>query len=180
MPVYVAMLRGINVSGQKIIKMDRLRALFESLGFGEVKTYIQSGNVIFKTARISSTGLEKKIAGKIFKAFGFSVSVLVRTPEELDAVLKHNPLLKLPGIDKARLHVTFLSEPAPQAAAEILKSLAARTEGFAVRGREIYLHCPNGYGETKLSNSAIEKKLSIAAATRNWKTVNVLLALTQS
>ena len=179
MPVYIAMLRGINVSGQKTIKMERLRASLASLGFSDVKTYIQSGNVVFKAATPSTSSLEKKIAGKIFEDFGFAVPVAIRTPEELGAVLKNNPLLKLPSLEEARLHISFLSGSAPKTAAEILKPLAAKSERFAVCGREIYLYCPDGYGETKLSNSAIEKKLSVQATTRNWKTVNTLFAMAQ-
>jgi len=179
MPVYIAMLRGINVSGQKLIKMERLRLAFEELGFGQVETYIQSGNVIFKTAKVSAASLAKKIEGKILSGFGFSVPVIVRTPAELGEVLKRNPFLKEAGIDECRLHVTFLSEAAPKTAEKILRPLAVNSERFWICGREIYLHFPDGYGVTKLSNSAIEKKLSVAATTRNWKTVNALLTMTQ-
>jgi uncharacterized protein (DUF1697 family) len=171
------MLRGINVSGHRIIKMEKLRATFGSLGFGDVKTYIQSGNVIFKTANASTANLEKRIAGKILEEYGFAVPVLVRTSQDLGTVLKNNPLLKQAGIDEARLHVTFLSESAPKAAGELLKTLAAKSERFAVCGREIHLFCPEGYGITELSNSAIEKKLSARATTRNWRTVNVLFEM---
>jgi uncharacterized protein (DUF1697 family) len=180
MPIYVAMLRGINVSGQKIIKMESLRESFESLGLSDVKTYIQSGNVIFKSAKAFTAGLARKIAAKILHDFGFSVFVQVRTPEELGAVLKGNSLLKQAGIDASKLHLTFLSEPAPKMAEEILEMLAAKSERFLIRGREIYLYCPDGYGNTKLSNRAIEEKLSLQATTRNWKTVNVLFAMTQT
>lgn len=181
MSVHVALLRGINVSGQKLIQMERLRAAFAALGFGDVKTYIQSGNVVFQTAKnISPASLEKKIAGKIVEDFGFAVPVSVRTAKELAAVLNGNPWLSVAGIDQARLHVTFLSGPAPAKAEAMLQSLAAKPERFAVRGREIYLYCPSGYGETKLSNSAIEKNLSLTATTRNWKTVNALFAMAQT
>jgi uncharacterized protein (DUF1697 family) len=158
MPIYIAMFRGINVSGHKPIKMESLRAAFESLGFGDVKTYIQSGNIFFKTTKASPVNLTKKIAEKILDNFGFSVFVLVRTADEVGDVLKSNPLLQGMGIDESKLHVTFLSEPAPKEAANILKTLAAKSELFSVCGREIYLSCPDGYGNTKLSDSAIEKK----------------------
>lgn len=174
------MLRGINVSGQKLIKMDRLRAAFEALGFGDVKTYIQSGNVVFKTAKAPDAGLGNKIAEKILGGFGFEVPVLVRTADELGEVLKNNPLLRQAGIDEGRLHVTFLSGPVPKSAEEVLKPFAAKSERLAVCGREIYLSCPGGYGETKLSNSMVEKKLSVRATTRNWRTVNVLFQMCQS
>src|SRR5580698_9510318 len=103
MPAYIAMLRGINVSGQKLIKMEQLRASFEALGFGDVKTYVQSGNVVFKSAKVSEAGLVGKIVRKILDDFGHSVSVLVRTSTELAEVLKRNPLLKQPGADEGRM-----------------------------------------------------------------------------
>jgi uncharacterized protein (DUF1697 family) len=178
MPVYIAMLRGINVSGQKLIKMEQLRASFEALGFSDVKAYVQSGNVVFKTAKISETGLTAKIAKKILDDFGHSVSVLVRTPAELGEDLK-SPFTKKAGIDVGRLYVTFLSQPAPKSADETLEILAAKSEQFFISGREIYLHCPDGYGNTKFSNNAIEKKLSAQATTRNWRTVNALFEMAQ-
>lgn len=174
MPVFIAMLRGINVSGHNLIKMESLRAAFAALGFVGVKTYIQSGNVVFQTAKASPAVLAEKIAKKNQAVFGLSVPVVVRSADDLGEVLKHNPLLRNTGLDESRMHVTFLSGPAPKNAEEILKPLAGKSELFAVCGREIYLHCPDGYGNTKLSNSAIEKGLSVQATTRNWKTVNVL------
>jgi len=180
MPTYIAMLRGVNVGGHKPIKMERLRASLEALGFSDVKTYVQSGNVIFKTAKASEASLTGKITKKIVEDFGHSVSVLIRTPEALGATLKRNSILKQAGIDEARLYVTFLPRPAPTSAAESLKILATASERFLVSGREIYLHCPEGYGNTKFSNNAIEKKLSMPATTRNWRTVNALSEMAQT
>ena len=180
MPIYIAMLRGINVSGQKIIKMERLRASFEALGFGGIKTYVQSGNVVFKTAKASAYSVAEKISQKILDDFGFSVSVLIRTPAELDEVLKQNPYANQAEGNENKLYVTFLSQPAPRGAEALLKPLAVKTERFLVCGREIYLHCPDGYATTKFSNNAIEKKLSLEATTRNWRTVNTLFEMGQA
>ena len=180
MPIYIAMLRGINVSGQKLIKMERLRASIEDLGFDEVQTYIQSGNVVFKTANQSADKLAKKIADKILSEFGFVVAVLIRTADETAAVVRGNSFLKETGSDESKFYVTFLSENAPPAAEKTLAVLATESERFKVCGREIYLCFPDGSGKTKLSNSAIEKKLSLQATTRNWKTLNTLLAMAQS
>jgi uncharacterized protein (DUF1697 family) len=176
---YIAMLRGINVSGHKIIKMEQLRAAFASLGFNNVKTYIQSGNVVFEAAGGSAAGLAGKIERKILRDFGFSVPVSLKTLKEMEKVIKNNPFPKDPAIDHSRLHVTFLSGDPPKTALEQLQPLAATLEQFRIIDREIYLHCPNGYGNTKLSNAAIEKKLSVGATTRNWKTVTTLLAMAQ-
>ena len=179
MPTYIALLRGINVSGHKLIKMERLRAALEDLGFDDFRTYIQSGNIVFNATKQSADSLAKKIAGKIFDDFGFSVPVLIRTAAEMAAVVQENPFLMEAGIDESKLHVTFLSDQAPSSAEKTLALLAAKSERFKICGREIYLCLPDGYGNTKLSNSAIEKKLSVQATTRNWKTVNVLSAMTQ-
>ena len=111
--------------------------------------------------------------------FGFSVPVFLRTARELEEIIRDNPFLKQSAIDHSKLHVTFLSDAAPRLAQEALQPLAIKPEQFRVIGRQIYLYCPNGYGRTKLSNTAIEKKLSVGATTRNWRTVNTLLAMTK-
>ena len=180
MPVYIAMLRGINVSGHKPVKMDLLRASFEALGFSDVKTYVQSGNVVFKAAKASVASLTEKIGRRILDDFKFSVSILIRTPEELGSILKRNPFVKKVGVDEARLYVTFLSKPTPKGAEQLLKPLAVASEKIFVDEREIYLCCPNGYGNTKISNAAIEKKLLLQATTRNWRTVNALFGMAKS
>jgi len=172
------MLRGINVSGHKMIRMDALRASFGALKLSNVRTYVQSGNVVFEAADSSVDNLSEKIERRILRDFGFSVPVFVRTAKELDEIIKDDPLLEETVVDHSKLHVTFLSHTAPKMALEALQPLAVKPEQFRVLGREIYLYCPNGYGRTRLSNTAIEKKLSVGATTRNWKTVNTLLAMT--
>ena len=173
------MLRGINVGGHKVIKMEQLRASFAALGFGTVKTYVQSGNIVFEAPNDSAADLSRKIERKILHDFGFPVPVFLRTEKEMAATIKRNPLLKDSAIDPSKLHVTFLSNAPPKSAHEHLQPLAVKPEQFYIMDRDIYLYCPNGYGTTKLSNTAIEKKLSVGATTRNWKTVNILLAMAQ-
>jgi uncharacterized protein (DUF1697 family) len=175
--MYVAMLRGINVSGHKPVRMEALRACFIGLGFGKVATYVQSGNVVFEAAIAGAAGLTGKIEAAIVREFGFTVPVLVKSAKELSDVIARNPLTSLPGVAVDKLHVTFLSGPAPKGALEQLLPLAAGPERVEIVGREVYLYCPNGYGRTKLSNTTIEKKLGLPATTRNWKTVNTLLAM---
>jgi uncharacterized protein (DUF1697 family) len=180
MPTYIAMLRGINVSGHNIVKMELLRASFAAMKFTNVKTYLQSGNVIFcEASNASAAGLAKKIQQKILADFGFEVPVFLKTVKEMEEAIKRNSFLDDPAIDHARLHVTFLSDAPPKAAAELLQPLAVKPEQFRIVGRIVYLYCPNGYGNSKLSNTAIEKKLSVAATTRNWATTNALLAMAQ-
>ena len=177
---YVALLRGINVGAGKIVKMERLRALFEALGFDGVRTYVQSGNVVFESEQMSSAGLSEKIEEKIQRDFGFKVPVLVKESREIEQIVRDNSLAKEKGIDHSKLHVTFLSDPPPKTAVKVLEPFATARERFRILNREIYLYCPDGYGNTKLSNNAIEKKLSVVATTRNWRTVNTLLEMCRS
>jgi len=123
LPIYIAMLRGINVSGQKIIKMEKLRASFETLGFNSVRTYVQSGNVIFQASKTSSDILSKSIEGKILGDFGFSVTLVLRSSDEMEKIVNDNPFLTDRGIDHSKLHVTFLSELPAKAVLGKLDSL---------------------------------------------------------
>jgi uncharacterized protein (DUF1697 family) len=174
MPTYISMLRGINVGGHNPVKMYALRELFESLGFEQVQTYIQSGNVVFKAGKSSSLQLSKKIEERIAKEFGFRMPVVSRTSAEMGSVIESNPLAKTKDIDLTKLHVTFLSEAPDPAALKKLEPLAATPDAFRSCGSEIYLYCPNGYSNTKLTNNAIERILAVPATTRNWNTVNKL------
>jgi uncharacterized protein (DUF1697 family) len=174
MRTYISMLRGINVSGHNMMKMSDLQKAFEGLGFEQVKTYIQSGNVVFQAPKISPEEISKKMEDKINRDFGFLVPVISRTPEEFDGTIRNNPFLREKGVDSAKLHVTFLSEAPADACLKKLAALPAHPDQFRSVGREIYLYCPEGYGRTKLSNNAIEKVLTIRATTRNWRTVNKL------
>ena len=180
MPTYIAMLRGINVSGHKMIRMEALRASFGALKLTNVQTYVQSGNVIFESEQKSPAGLSNKIEEQIQHTFGFRVPVLVKTSKEIAQIVSDNPLVKEKGIDHSKLHVTFLSDAPPKTAVKVLKPLATGRERFRILNCEIYLYCPDGYGNTKLSNNAIEKKLSVVATTRNWRTVNTLLEMCRS
>ena len=179
MPTYIAMLRGINVSGHRIIRMEDLRKSFETLGFRQVKTYVQSGNVIFEAGKDSAAGLCEQIRKRLSRNFGFEVPVLLKTSKELEQTIHDNPFLMAAAIYHSKLHVTFLSKAAAISAEKNLETLVTNGEQFYVNGQEIYLYCPNGYGRTKLSNVAIEKKLGLEATTRNWKSVNALLGLAQ-
>jgi uncharacterized protein (DUF1697 family) len=174
MPTYISMLRGINVGGHKRIKMDLLRASFEALEFERVKTYIQSGNVVFKAGKLSPVGLSKRIEERILKDFGFPASVISRTADELGKTIANNPFLQERGIDPEKLHVMFLSQ-AP--AADALKKLADLTKApdqFRYSEREIYFYLPNGMSQSVLMKSPVNRILSVVTTTRNWKTVNSL------
>lgn len=172
MPVYIALLRGINVGGN-MLKMDRLRELCTSLRLNNVRTYVQSGNVVFEAGKNSAHWV-KTIEGALEGECRLPVSVVVRTAEEIARVAAGNPFLKEKGIDIKRLGVTFLRDAPAPAVFKALTIPGAGADRFICVGSEIYLHCPSGFGETKLSNNAFERLLSIRATTRNWNTVLTL------
>ena len=175
MNTYIALLRGINVSGHKIIKMELLRKVLAELHFENVATYIQSGNIIFQSDATDPRQLEKQIALLIYKHFGFDVPVMIVTPESLKKVVANNPYPKTE--DPAQPYVAFLSEiPAPSAIAS-LKAVDFGKDSFVNIDNTMYLHYADSAGNTKLSNAAIENKLKLKATSRNWKTINKLIEL---
>jgi uncharacterized protein (DUF1697 family) len=174
---YISLLRGINVGGSKVIRMTDLKAVYESLGFKEVISYIQSGNVLFRSNKDASA-----VSGAITKAierkFGFDVAVIVREPKELAAVIRNNPFIGLRGVDEARLAVTFLQERPSPSLVRVLGPLAAKSnDEYKVVGKEVYLHCPTGFGKTLFTNTFFEKHLKVATTARNWRTVNILVEM---
>lgn len=179
MNTFISILRGINVGGHKKIKMDALRQLLSSLGYEEVQSYIQSGNVVFRTIESDTTVLENTLSSKIQETFGFEVPVLVLTAQELKSAIENNPYLNDATKDLASLHLTFLSALPNELLVEKLPTNFAPDE-FRIIGKVIYIYCPNGYGNTKLTNTFFENKLKLAATTRNLKTCNKLAALVQN
>lgn len=167
---YIALLRGINVSGQKKIKMTELKLLFEHLGFEKVETYIQSGNVVFATSEIDSTTIVKKISSGIKKEFGFDVQIMVINCGEIKRTIKSNPFIKSKK-DINKLYVTFLSDVPFEENIKKLNSVDYNPEEYFIDGKKIYLYVPNGYGKAKLNNNFFENKLKVSGSTRNWKTL---------
>ena len=174
MTTYIAMLRGINVAGQNRIKMAELKALCESLGLARVVTYVQSGNLVFDAGVAGEARVSGLIEDGISRAFGLSVQVLSRTSERWSRIIAANPFPARQGIDLAKLHVTFLAAIPTAEAIKPLGSSIDHADEFIPAGQEIYLHCPDGYGRTKFTNTFFEKKLKMAATTRNWNTVLAL------
>lgn len=172
MPIYVALLRGVNMGPHKRMKMDRLRASFEALGFEQVQTYIQSGNVIFKAAKASPQTMAKKIEDRILADFGFPAPVVIRTQTEMERTIAGSPFIKRKGIDPTKLHIIFLRvAPDPTAMKELANLTTAPDESLCA-GREIYLHLPNGMSKSTLMNNSLERRHLKGATTRNWQTVN--------
>jgi uncharacterized protein (DUF1697 family) len=173
---YVALIRGINVGGHKRVAMEDLRTVFRSLGCDEVRTYVQSGNVLLRS-RETPSHLVGAAEASIESTLGVDVAVLIRTKEELARIVKANPFLAA-GADPARLHVAFLAARPGTARARELSAKSFDREELRIAGREIFLHYPDGYGRSKLSNALVEKQLGVKATMRNWKTVTKLAELT--
>lgn len=174
MKTYISILRGINVSGQKKIIMADLKLLYEDLGFLDVITYIQSGNVVFKTnLKTTTTKLAKLIEDKIKGKYGFEVPVIIRTQNELQNIIEINPF-KNDEIDG--LYVTFLSNQPNANQLEKLENVNFLPDKFELIDKEVYLSVVS-YGNTKLSNNFFESKLKVTATTRNLKTIIKLIEL---
>jgi uncharacterized protein (DUF1697 family) len=178
MAVLLAMLRGVNVGGKKV-PMAELRDLYSEMKFRKVRTYIQSGNVIFESKENDISKLAAQQEKKIKSKFGFDVPVMIRDEKELAMVIKRNPFLKEKNIAEERLYVTFLKEIPKKELSEIISVPAGTSDRFQIVGKEVYLYCPGGYGETKLNNNFFEKKLKVEATTRNWRSTNELLKMMQ-
>jgi|SRR5215469_10868323 len=174
MPIYVALLRGINVGPTKRVKMDDLRKSFEGLGLEQVKTYNQSGNVVFKAGKVSPSALGTKIEERIVGDFGFSVSVIVRTSAEWTQSIESNPFLKQRGVDPDKLHVTFLADVPGASALKKLADFTVAPDQSCCIGRQIYLYLPNGFSKSSLWKVPWEKALAVITTTRNWRTVNAI------
>jgi uncharacterized protein (DUF1697 family) len=177
---YIAILRGINVSGKNILRMDALQALFAALGFTHVVTYIQSGNVVFRSTMSDQGMLKNSISEGIMKKFGLKVPVIIRSKKELEQIVAQNPFLPEQDMLLEKMHVTFLSELPEKERIKLTATLKTGSDRFILNGREIYLYCPGGYGNTKLSNAFFESKLKVIATTRNWNTVNKLLEISST
>jgi uncharacterized protein (DUF1697 family) len=177
MTTYAALLRGINLGSHAKIKMPALRQLFEALGHADVQTYLQSGNVVFTADDADPDKLARAIERRIKHDLDLTVPVLLRSQAELADIVANNPFLKQKA-DPATLHVTFLAEEPDRERIDAIDSAFGEPDGFAIVGRELYLHCPGGYGRTKLNNNFFERRLKVGATTRNWKTVTRLRELT--
>jgi uncharacterized protein (DUF1697 family) len=177
METRIALLRSVNVLGKNMIKMPELGRAFEKAGFKKVRTYIQSGNVIFETEEESCDVLSEKIRDLITRQFGLTIQVIVITPQVLADIVAQNPFVKKPGIDLSKQHVTFLDREANSEKAEKLLSYNYPPDEIIIGSRVVYVHCPDGYGRTKYHNNFIEKKLSANATSRNWNTCQTLLEM---
>jgi uncharacterized protein (DUF1697 family) len=174
---HLALLRGINVSGHNMIKMEALKTTLEAIGFTNVVTYIQSGNVFVETEEESGFGVGFKIKQEIFKIFGHEVPVIVIGKNDLELCFKNNPFLKQKDVDTKKLYVAFISKELSSSAINELKISQFKPDEAVIDGNRIFIKYDIGAGKTRLDQKYIEKKLNVTATIRNWNTVTKLLEM---
>lgn len=174
---HLALLRGINVSGHNMIKMDALKTLLENVGFQNVQTYIQSGNVFVETNEEHGASIGFTIKQEIFKKFGHDVPVIVIGKNDLEMCFKNNPFLKEQNVDTKKLYVAFISKELTSSAINELKISQFKPDEAVIDGNKIYIKYDIGAGKTRLDQKYIEKKLNVTATIRNWNTVCKLLEI---
>ncbi|WP_396144703.1 DUF1697 domain-containing protein [Flavobacterium sp.] len=177
MTKHLALLRGINVSGHNMIKMEALKTTLETIGFTNVVTYIQSGNVFVETEEESGFGVGFKIKQEIFKTFGHEVPVIVIGKNDLELCFKNNPFLKQKDVDTKKLYVAFISKELSSSAINELKISQFKPDEAVIDGNRIFIKYDIGAGKTRLDQKYIEKKLNVTATIRNWNTVTKLLEM---
>ncbi len=177
MKTHLALLRGINVSGHNMIKMEALKTLLEKAGFQNVQTYIQSGNVFVDSDEAHGASVGFKIKQEIFKELGLEVPVVVINKEDLEACFKNNPYLKEKECDSKKLYVAFISKELSNGALNDLKISQFKPDEAAIDASRIYIKYAVGAGKTRLDQKYIEKKLNVVATIRNWNTVTTLLEM---
>ena len=176
MKTFICFLRGINVGGKRSIKMDQLKEWFNQLGAVNTASYIQSGNIIYHAKKAISV---KVIAASIEKNTGFQVPIIQFTLAEFETIIQNNPFIKQ-KMDEAFFHICFLSAFPESNKMDLLKKKFAVTEVFEIKENAIYQFCPNGYSQSKLTNSLIDKSVGLVSTTRNWKTCLSILEIAKS
>ena len=173
MPVIVSMLRGVNLGSSRRIKMEDLRAVYETLGLRDVRTYVQSGNVVFRSPRPVPPA---RVEAAIEKRFGFQSDVIHRTPDELRAIIARNPF---PGVEGSKLAVWFLGADPGEEAREKVRALDTPPEKLHVEACELYIYFPDGMARPTLNLGKVGRALGVTSTARNWNTVTKLLEMAE-
>jgi uncharacterized protein (DUF1697 family) len=180
MTVIISMLRGVNLGPNRRVKMEALRSLYESLRLRDVRTYVQSGNVIFRTEERDIALMTKRLQKAIEKTFGFQCDVILRTTSELRGVIARNPFANRRGIEPSKLLVTFLASDPGEEARKQVRKIKTNPDELWIDGREMYTYFPNGMARPKVSWAAIEKILKISGTGRNWNSITKLLEMAET
>ena len=179
MAVLISMLRGVNVGPHNRIKMDELRAVYKRVGFDDPRTYVQSGNVIFRTKDKDIKQIALKIQDGIEKKFKFRPEVIVRSADDLRRAIAASPFADRPSLEPSKILVTFLSGPPAREAHTVFEKFRDYREEIHLRGAELYIYFPNGAGKSKLPWSSVEKLLKVTGTARNWNSVTKMLAMAE-
>jgi uncharacterized protein (DUF1697 family) len=179
MAVLISMLRGVNLGPHNRIKMDALRTLYESLKLEGSRTYVQSGNVVFRTKEKNNPQLAKKIQDAIQKKLGRCPDVILRTTGEMRKAITANPFPERVKTEPGKVLVTFLAEKPPREAEANLANLKGFPEELHLKGRELFIYFPNGAGKSKLPWSAVNKLLKVTGTARNWNSVLAILEIAE-
>jgi uncharacterized protein (DUF1697 family) len=176
-PIYIALLKGINVGGKNLLKMIALKAAFENAGFKNVVTYKQSGNIIFEAKKSTPSLLETQISALIFNNFNLSIATFVISAQDFENSIHKNPLINNTNYDTGFMHITFLADSPKTIDITKLMQTPLQNDAIEIIEQSIYLYCPGGYSATKFTNAKIEATLKCTATTRNWKTCIAILSL---
>lgn len=179
MTAFVALLRAVNVGGTGIIKMADLRAICEGIGFRNVKTLLQSGNVVFD-AKGSDKAVAKKLADAIEASHGFRPAIVVRTADEMADAMKRNPFRAEEKSDPSHVLIAFMAETPASGASDRIAAIKVGTERLHLSGRELFAYYAAGIGTSKVTNTVLEKALGVKATARNWNTLTKLLELART
>jgi len=175
---YISILRGINVSGQKKIKMADLKLLYQKLKFNNIETYIQSGNVVFESTLKSKTEIQSLIELAIKKHYKFQVPVIIRTVSDFEKIIKNLPFKSIDVEQHGTIVlVTLLADKPSKKLVDDIQQFVTLPDKLVIKNKEVYLYCPNGYGKSKLTNNFMEKKLNTEATSRNWKSIHKIYQL---
>jgi uncharacterized protein (DUF1697 family) len=176
---WIALFRGINVGGANMLPMKQLKLLLEKNDCSDVQTYIQSGNVIFRSALSDARRVERRLADAVAGSHGFEPRVLALTRQELERAAAGNPFARANEEDPRSVHLFFLEASPKKPDTKGLDALRTATERFVLKGRVFYLHTPDGFGKSKLAQRT-ERLLGVAATARNWRTVTTLVEMTKA
>ncbi len=175
MKTYIALFRGLNMGGHNILPMKELVKLLEKLGFHDVRTYIQSGNAVFRSKEQNASRLAEKISAEIKKSHGFAPHILLLEPEELEKVIESNPFPEAES-DPTSLHLLFLTSVPERPDWKALENIRKRSERYRLKGNVFYLHAPEGVGRSKLAMNA-ERLLGVPVTGRNWRSTRRIMSL---
>lgn len=168
------------MTGHNSIKMTDLAALYNNLGFFDVRTYIQSGNVLFRSkGGITESDIAQLIEKEILDKFGFVVPSMIRTDNELNALLSVNPFLNEKDFNPAKMAVIFLHETPSDIQIDKVSNINYPPDKFQITGSEIFIFCPNGFGKTKLYTNFFERRMGVTGTARNWKTITSILQIAE-